>query len=164
MSNFITPNGELLNCALFEPLAMPSGRARFFLNIDLAETDGRTILAWVEEVARVRWPDRNLSELHLPLVQGGRIWQFTAYSPTQPGVFDADLAPITESNQIQPGAQVRVHFSLAAYVGFNDRSDGVSARLLGVMKMDDATKLTDSRTAFSQIRDARKQDEADPPF
>lgn len=168
-SKMVTPEFRLVFPNLFEAKPFmrngkPAGEPKYGLTMLFAPNDIAGLKAKAIEVAKAKWPGRDLKELAFPLKNGdslaekaeakgkdGSFYRGTivlkASSKFKPQVVGADRQPILDKDKVYSGCYGYAEINFVPYDAINDGAkDGVTAYVNFVMKSRDGQRVA-GRTA-----------------
>lgn len=159
----------------------PSGEPKFSANyeFDVEHADLKGLKAKAVEVARAKWPGRDLKELAFPFTDGSKLADkakakgkdrefsrgkavLTARSKFQPklsvvepgkGLIDVDEATLAmHKSKFYSGTQALGQFNFVAYDGVGNNPDGVTAYLNMVVSLNKGEKLAGGQSAAETFK------------
>lgn len=161
-----------------QPKSINNGPARYSASIIISKDNVKAInavkrainAAYEEGAAKLKGNGKSvpaLDSIRTPLRDGDKekpddpayahSYFINASSTTKPGVVDADLQPILDTNEIYSGIFGRVSLSMFTYNVNGNR--GVSAGLLNILKLRDGERLGGRSRAEDDFADDDDDDD-----
>jgi hypothetical protein len=167
---------RLSYCNVFTPVPTPGGALKFSTSAIFPKSDTEQhrqlmacINAAVQDGMSRFWNNRRPANLKLPIRDGDierpddpayvGSWFFNASATEKnaPALFDRELAPIHDSKQIYSGCYARMSILFVPYSVSG--SNGVSARLLSVLKLADGPRMGSVVGSASDFDDGYKYED-----